>query len=103
VSTPNRWATAGIDSLTGVDVSPFDPTIVYVWATTGKKAIAKGMSYFNPLGVNPGDVTAKPTGLVAPSQYREENVMVNEFEQNRKLRQDFPSQLRWRLKYQKES
>lgn len=88
-----RWA--GIDSIDGVDVSPFDPATVYVWATTKTKALARAKRYFKNVGFNLYELTARHTGLTAPSQYRDENVAVNEWTQDPKLRQDYPSMKRY--------
>lgn len=79
-------------------VSPFDPESVFVWETTSSKAKAKAAPHFNRIGLDVRELSAKPTGLSTPSRYRDENVMVNEYEQNTKLRQDFPAQIRWLVK-----
>lgn len=92
----HRWA--GIDSIDGVDVSPFDPATAYVWATTATKALAKAKRYFKGVGFNIPDLTARHTGLTAPSQYRDENVAVNPWTQDPKARQDYPSMKRWTIK-----
>lgn len=78
-------------------VSPFDPEVVFVWATTALKARTKAAPHFKRIGLHVGELSARPTGLTQPSEYRDEHVMVNSYEQNKKLRQDSPSMIRWRV------
>ena len=78
-------------------VSPFDPEVVFVWATTALKARTKAAPHFKRIGLDVGELSARPTGLTQPSEYRDEHVMVNTYEQNKKLRQDFPATIRWRV------
>lgn len=78
--------------------SPFDPEMVFVWATTELRAKAKAAPYFHTMGVDGTELSARPTGLSSPSRYRDENVMVNTYEQDNLLRQDFPSMIRWLVK-----
>ena len=82
-----------------MDVSPFDSGIVFVWATTQAKAIAKAAPYFaEEKKMQASRLVAKHTGLTAPSRYKDEIVTVNAFEQSQRVRQDFTSNRRWLVK-----
>lgn len=80
-----------------MEQSPFDPEVVFVWATTALKARTTAAPYYKRMGLHVGELSARPTGLTQPSAYRDEHVMVNVYEQNKKLRQDFPAMIRWRV------
>ncbi len=81
-----------------MDVSPFDPQIVFAWGETPEKAIKKAAAYFKKLGFDVKELTARHTGLTQPSAYKDTAFEVNTYEQSQRAREDTPSLKRFLVK-----
>lgn len=78
-----------------MDISPFDPTFVFVWGKDASAATRLASGYYaRTFGVAESELVAKRTGLTNPGGYNYDAVNPNLFAQTNK-KQDTPSEYRY--------